>query len=143
MEQLIQKYIRYFYATLIGIISIQLLDTIVTTITGNSHCNTLILMFLSVTNLILLSGSLIYNIKQRFTESKINAKILRFTIALLIGVQTWLCYKVNPDFIALGNHLMTIVIIEIILNYRIKSIEHLEQLADKLAKANMLEKEDK
>lgn len=138
MEQLIQKYIRYFYIALISIISIQLIDTIVATVTGNVHCSTFGLMLLSVTNLILLSGSLIYNINQRFTESKINAKILRFTMALLVGLQTWLCYKANPDIIALGNHIMTIIITEIILNYRIRSIEHLEKLASQFVNKDIL-----
>lgn len=134
MEQLIQKYIRYFYIALISMIFVQLINTIIATIIGNTPCSTFVLMLLSATNLVLLFGSLIYNIKQRFTESKINAKILRFTIALLIGLQTWLCYKTNPNVIALGNHIMTIIIIEIILNYRIRSIEHLERLASKYIK---------
>lgn len=131
MEQLIQKYIKYFYATLIIVIFIQLIDTVITTVMGNNHCDTLVLMFLSAINLVLLSGSLIYNIKQTFTESKTNAKILRFTMALLIITQATLCYKLNPNIISLGNHLMTLAIIEIIFNYRIKTIEHLENLASK------------
>lgn len=137
MEQLIQKYIRYFYVALISIISIQLVDTVIATIAGDAPCSTFALMLLSATNLVLLFGSLIYNIKQRFTESKINAKILRFTIALLIGVQTYLCYVANPNIVALGNHIMTIIIIEIVLNYRIRSIEHLENLASKFAEKDI------
>lgn len=134
MEQLIQKYIRYFYITLIGIISIQLFDTTLTTLEGNAPCNTFILMFLSVINLILLVGSLIHNSRQRFTECKANAKILRLTTALLVGLQAFICFNAHPNLISLGNHLMTIIIIEIVLDYRIKSIEHLERLADKLTK---------
>lgn len=134
MEQLIQKYIRYFYATLIGVISVQLFGTILTTLEGNVPCNTFILMFLSVINIILLVGSLIHNSKQRFTECKSNAKILRLTLAILVGFQAFVCYKMCPSLISLGNHLMTMFIIEIVLDYRIKSIEHLEKLADRITK---------
>lgn len=134
MEQLIQKYIRYFYVTLIIITSIQLFDTVFTTLERNEPCNTFILMFLSVINIVLLVGSLIHNSKQRFTECKANAKILRVTVALLIGLQAFICFKAHPNLISLGNHLMTIMVIEIVLDYRIKSIEHLEKLADRLTK---------
>lgn len=135
MEQLIQKYIKYFYITLIGVTSVQLLDIIITTIQGNAECNTFVLIFLSIMNMILLISSLIHNMKQRFTECKTNAKILRLTIALLVGFQAILCFESNPSLVLLGNHLMTVVVIEIILNYRIKSIEYLEERASKLAKS--------
>ena len=135
MEQLIQRYVKYFYLSLIGITLMQLIDIIIKTIQGNAECNTFILIFLSIINVILLISSLIHNLKQRFTECKTNAKILRFTIAMLIGIQAFLCYKDNPNIISLGNHLMTIVVIEIVLTYRIRSIEYLEKRADKLAKS--------
>ena len=134
MEQLVQRYIKYFYLSLVGITIVQLVDTIVKTIQGNTECNTFVLIFLSIMNVILLISSLIHNLKQRFTECKTNAKILRFTMAMLIGLQAFLCYKMNPDLVSLGNHLITIVVIEIVLNYRIKSIEYLEKRADRLAK---------
>lgn len=134
MEQLIQKYIKYFYISLIGITIVQLIDTVIRTIQGNTECNTFILIFLSIMNVILLISNLIHNKKQRFTECKTNAKILRFTIATLIGMQAIICYKTNSSIISFGNHLMTIVVIEIILNYRIKSIEYLEERANKLTK---------
>ena len=136
MEQLIQKYIKYFYITLIGITIVQLVDTIVKTVQGNAECNTFVLIFLSIMNIILLISSLIHNMKQRFTECKTNAKILRLTIAILMLLQAWVCYEMNHSIVVLGNHLMTIVVIEIVLNYRIKSIEYLEKRADKLAKNN-------
>lgn len=132
MEQLIQKYIKYFYISLIGITVIQLIDTIINTIQGNTECNTFILIFLSIINIILLISSLINNIKQCFTECKMNAKILRFTIAMLIGLQAFLCYKINFNIVPFGNHIMTLIIIEIVLNYRIKSIEYLEKRAGQL-----------
>lgn len=136
MEQLIQKYIKYFYITLIGVTIVQLVDTVVKTVQGNTECNTFVLIFLSIMNIILLISSLIHNMKQRFTECKTNAKILRLTIAILMLLQAWVCYEMNHSIVVLGNHLMTIVVIEIVLNYRIKSIEYLEKRADKLAKNN-------
>lgn len=134
MEQLIQRYIKYFYLTLIGIIFTQLLDVIFATLKGNLPCDTFIVMFLSVINIILLIGNMVYNSKQKFTECKANAKILRLTTAILMGFQALLCYRANPSIVELGNHLMSIIIIEIVFNYRIKSIEHLEKLANKLTK---------
>lgn len=136
MEQLIQKYIKYFYITLIGVTIVQLVDTIVKTVQGNAECNTFVLIFLSIINVILLISSLIHNMKQRFTECKTNAKILRLTIAMLMVLQAFICYEMNHSIVVLGNHLMTVVVIEIVLNYRIKSIEYLEKRADKLAKNN-------
>lgn len=136
MEQLTQKYIKYFYITLIGVTIVQLVDTIVKTVQGNAECNTFVLIFLSIMNIILLISSLIHNMKQRFTECKTNAKILRLTIAMLMVLQAFICYEMNHSIVVLGNHLMTVVVIEIVLNYRIKSIEYLEKRADKLAKNN-------
>lgn len=136
MEQLIQKYIKYFYITLIGVTIVQLVDTIVKTVQGNTECNTFVLIFLAIINVILLISSLIHNMKQRFTECKTNAKILRLTIAMLMVLQAFICYEMNRSIVVLGNHLITIVVIEIVLNYRIKSIEYLEKRADKLAKNN-------
>lgn len=134
MEQLIQKYVKYFYITLIGVTIVQLIETIVKTIQGNAECNTFALIFLAIINMILLISSLIHNTKQRFTECKINAKILRLTIAIFVGFQATLCFEVNPSLVSLGNHMMTVIVIEIILNYRIKSIEYLEERASKLTK---------
>ena len=134
MEQLIQKYIKYFYMSLIGITAVQLVDTVIKTIQGDVECNTFILIFLSIMNVILLISNLIHNTKQRFTECKTNAKILRFTIAVLIGLQAFLCYKINSSIVLFGNHFMTIVVIEIVLTYRIRNIEYLEKRADQLSK---------
>lgn len=134
MEQLIQKYVKYFYITLIGVTIVQLIETIVKTIKGNVECNTFALIFLAIINMILLISSLIHNVKQRFTECKTNAKILRLTIAMFIGLQALLCFEASPSIISLGNHIMTVIIIEIVLNYRIKSIEYLEERARKLTK---------
>lgn len=134
MERLIQKYIKYFYGTLIGVTMIQLVDVIVKTIQGHTECSTFILIFLSIVNLVLLIGSLLYNIKQRFIECKNNAKILRFTISILMGLQALLCYRNDHSIVSLCDHFMTVVIIEIVLSYRIKSIEYLEKRADQFTK---------
>lgn len=136
MEQLIQKYIRYFYITLIGVISIQLFDVIITTLGGAITCEIFILIFLSIMNIILLGDSMKHNMKQQFTECKATAKILRFTMALFIVFQALLCFSKSKDILMLGTHLMTVVIIEIILDYRIKSIEYLEKLALQYTKDN-------
>ena len=84
MERLIQKYIKYFYSTLIGFVALQLLSTVISTIQGTAKCNTFVLIFLSIMNIILLVSSLLHNVRQQFTECKINAKILRLTLAVLI-----------------------------------------------------------
>ena len=134
MERLIQKYIKYFYLSLIGIILLQLVDVIISTVQGNAGYDTFTLIFLSIINIILLISSLVHNVRQQFTECKINAKILRLTMAVLIGLQALLCYETMPSLIALGTHLMTIVVIEVMLNYRIKSIEYLERRAVELTR---------
>lgn len=127
MEKLLQKYIKYFYITLICTICVQLIETIISTIKCQTECNTFALVFLSIINVILLISSLLHNRKQRFIECKTNAKILRLTLAILIGFQAIVCFCVNPSLVSMGNHMMTIVVIEIMLNYRIKSIEYLEK----------------
>lgn len=134
MERLIQKYIKYFYSSLIGIILLQLVDVIISTVQGNAGCDTFTLIFLSIINIILLISSLVHNVRQQFTECKINAKILRLTMAVFIGLQALLCYEAMPSLTAFGIHLMTIVVIEVILNYRIKSIEYLERRAVELTR---------
>ena len=136
MEKLIQKYIKYFYITLIGVTIVQLVDIIIKTVQGHAECNTFVLIFLAIINIILLVSSLVHNMKQRFTECKTNAKILRMTIAMLMILQAVICYEVNHSMVALGNHAMSVIIIEIVLNYRIRSIEYLEERACKLAKKN-------
>lgn len=141
MEQLIQKYSRYFYMALIGGVSIELIDITVMSLQGCMCFETIILMFLSTVNIMLLVNTLKHNIKQQFTECKEDAKLLRFTIALFIAFQSLLCFQKGHDWVMFANHLMTVVLIEIILNYRIKSIEHLEKLASKFAKENALDQE--
>ena len=59
-------------------------------------------------------------------------------MALLILAQSMVCFRTSHDFIMLGNHLMNMVVLEIVLNYRIKSIEHLEHLANKFVNESEL-----
>lgn len=141
MEQLIQKYVRYFYVALIGGILVQLIDIILTSIKGEICCETFLLIFLSVVNLLLLNNNLRHNKKQQFTECKENSKTLRFTMGIFVIFQALLCFVRNSSWVMLGNHLMTLVVIEIILDYRIKSIEHLEKLANRYAKEKALDQE--
>lgn len=131
MEQLIQKYIRYFYLTLILGISMQLISTIITTLKCEIKIETFVLMFLSIANLILLFNNMRHNMKQQFTECKLNSKILRYSLGLLLAVQALICYSATNSVVMLLNHAMMIGVVEIILNYRIKTIEHLEQLVSK------------
>lgn len=139
MEQLIQKYIRYFYVALIGGILVQLIDIVLTSIRGEICCETFLLIFLSVINLLLLYNNLRHNKHQQFTECKENSKTLRFTIAIFIILQALLCFSKDHSWVMFGNHLMTVVVIEIVLDYRIKSIEHLEKLANQFAKEKALD----
>ena len=67
MEQLTQKYIKYFYIALIIIISIQLFDVIFSILTSGFQIREFMLLFLTGTNIMLLIDSTRHNIKQRFT----------------------------------------------------------------------------
>ena len=96
------------------------------------------IVFLSIINLILLISDLRHSVKQQFTECKLETKVLRFTIIPLLVFQVWLCLLRGFSGIVLGDYIMSAVMIEIILNFRIKCIEHLETLADKLSKENLL-----
>lgn len=132
MEQLIQKHIRYFYFTMIAGIMIQLLYTIYASLVrGNVSWEIFTLMTTSIINIILLANNLRHNIKQQFTECKENSKILRFTLGILLLLQCMICYSATGSIIMLFNHFMTIGVVEIVLTYRIKTIEYLEKLANK------------
>lgn len=134
MEQLTQKYIKYFYIALIIIISIQLFDVIFSILTSGFQIREFMLLFLTGTNIMLLIDSTRHNIKQQFTECKYDAKILRFTIGLLM-----LFYMIeSTNLIIFANYLISIVAIEIILEFRIKSIEYLEKMANQFAKEKEL-----
>lgn len=134
MEQLTQKYIKYFYISLIAIISMQLINVIFGILMSGFQLKEVMLLFLTGINIILLIDSIRHNIKQQFTECKYDAKILRFTIGLLM-----LFHMIeSTSLIIFANYLISIVAIEIILAFRIKSIEYLEKMANQFAKEKEL-----
>ena len=134
MEQLTQKYIKYFYISLIAIILAQLINVIFGILMSGFQLKEVMLLFLTGTNIILLIDSTRHNIKQQFTECKYDAKILRFTIGLLM-----LFHMIeSTSLIIFANYLISIVAIEIILAFRIKSIEYLEKMANQFAKEKEL-----
>lgn len=143
MEQLAQKYSKYFYIMLIVTITIQLLDTIFTTVSEGSKLQLFILILLSITNVMLLINSIKFNIKQQFTECKINAKVLRVSLVLLIVFHI-ICIESAFGKIAIRDYILSVAIVELVLTYRIKSIEYLEKLASRFSKVQYIRlKEDK
>lgn len=131
MEQLVQKHIRLFYIIMICGIMIQLLSTIYSTLQGDVNWETFMLMVLSIANIMLLGNNLRHNIKQQFTECKISSKILRWSLSLLLILQALICFTTTNNIIMLVNHIMAIGVVEVVLTYRIKTIEYLEDLASK------------
>lgn len=135
MEQLTQKYIKYFYIILIIIILVQLASIIFNTLMmGYISLGVFVLMFLSVLNIMLLSNSIKHNVKQQFTECKYDAKILCFTLGILMLCHMLLMFKTDFSFIVFTNYLASMIGIEMILKFRIKSIEHLEKMANQFVK---------
>lgn len=135
MEQLTQKYIKYFYITLIIVISVQLASIIFNILTiGRITLESFVLMFLSILNIMLLIDSTKHNIKQQFTECKCDAKVLRFTLGILMVFHIALLFKNNFSFVIFTDYLASTIGIEMILNFRIKSIEHLEKMANQFVK---------
>jgi len=140
MEGLMQKHIKLFYTTLLIIILIQFVGTIVETITGGFLCGTIISMMLFLINVMLLTDAIKHNIRQQFTECKENARILRFTLALLALFRMVSCTCSDSfDWIRLTDYVMIIGVIEIVLAHRIKSIEYLENLASKINRSRTLD----
>lgn len=134
MEQLIQKYIRYFYITFVSIILIQLLIVVFSMLTKGLRIDALVFASLSIVNIMLLIDSIKHNIKEQFTECKTDAKILRFTIGLLMGSHMLLYFKEDFNWVVLMDHVMIVITTVITLNYRIKTIEHLENMVRHFAK---------
>lgn len=140
MEGLMQKHIKLFYTTLLIIILIQFVGTIIETITGGFLCGTIISMMLFLINVILLTDAIKHNVRQQFTECKEDARILRFTLALLALFRMVSCTCSDSfDWIRLTDYIMIIGVIEIILAHRIKSIEYLENLASKINRSRTLD----
>ena len=140
LEQLMQKYIKYFYIVLIVIIAVQLLGTVIETLLSGLQCGALVSMILFLVNIILLTDAVKHNMKQQFTECKEDARILRLTLGLLALVRMFACCHIELDWIALTDYIMIISVIEIVLAHRIKSIEHLERLANHVTKETLSQK---
>ena len=134
MERLIQKYARWFDIAMIVIILLQLVDAVYVSLTKCIHCEAIMSVVLSVVNIILLLNSLRCNQTQQFIEWKANAKMLRYTIGLFILFHIVVCIMRGFNMLELGSHLMNLLTVEIVLTYRINSIQQLEDLADRYIK---------
>ena len=136
MEQLIQKYIKYFYTILIIIFAIQLLIVITTVMIVGMHLNMFALILLSCLNILLLSRGIKFNVHQQFIECRTNLKILRITIIPFMFCQIVFCFEQSFSYLMFINYICIMLLIELILSYRIKCIDHLESLANRVAKIN-------
>lgn len=134
MERLIQKYARWFDIAMIVIILLQLVDAVYVSLTKCIRCEAIMSVILSVVNMILLSNSLRCNRTQQFIEWKANAKMLRYTVGLFILFHMVVCIMRGFNMLELGSHLMNLLTVEIVLTYRINSIQQLEDLADRYIK---------
>lgn len=134
MEKLIQRYAQKFDIVMIAIILLQLIDAVYITLIGCVYCDAVMSVVLSVINIVLLTNSLNCNRKQKFIEWKVNAKMLRYTIGLFIVFHMIVCVMRGFNILEMGAHLMNLLAVETVLTYRIDSIQHLEDLADKYVK---------
>lgn len=132
MERLMQKYIKYFYVILLVIILIQFVGLLISTVISGFQCGEIISVMLFLINVILLTDAIKHNVRQQFTECKEDARILRYTLALLAIFRMVSCSCGGFDWIRFTDYIMIIGVIEIVLAHRIKSIEHLENLASKI-----------
>lgn len=134
MESLMQKYIKCFYLTLLIVIIVQFVGVMIETTLSGFQCGTIISIMLFLINVILLIDAIKHNVKQQFTECKEDARILRFTLALLAIFRMLSCSCESFDWIRLTDYVMIIGVIEIVLAHRIKSIERLENMASKFSR---------
>ncbi len=141
MEQLIQKYIKYFYITVICIITAQLIDVVCVMLFGNFSVMAFILMLVSMLNLVLFSNCMKHNVNQRFIECKMDLKVLRITVIPLMICQILFCFSQGFNLIMLMNHIGIVVLVELILTYRIKSLDHLVNLVNQYMKYERKEDE--
>lgn len=141
MEQLTQKYIKTFYATVICIIVAQLAEVVITMLTGVISIGAIVLMLVSMLNIVLFGNCMRHNIHQRFIECKMDLKTLRITVIPLMIAQIWFCFTQGLDLIMLMNHIGIAVLVELILTYRIKSLDHLVDLVEQYMRYER--KEDK
>lgn len=141
MEQLIQKYIKYFYITVICIITAQLIDVVCVMLFGNFSVMAFVLMLVSMLNLVLFSNCMKHNVNQRFIECKMDLKVLRITVIPLMICQILFCFSQGFNLIMLMNHIGIVVLVELILTYRIKSLDHLVNLVNQYMKYERKEDE--
>lgn len=141
MEQLTQKYIKIFYATVICIIIAQLAEVVITMLTGVISIGAIVLMLVSMLNIVLFGNCMRHNIHQRFIECKMDLKTLRITVIPLMIAQIWFCFTQGLDLIMLMNHIGIAVLVELILTYRIKSLDHLVDLVEQYMKYERKEDE--
>lgn len=141
MEQLIQKYIKYFYATVIAIIAAQLIDVIIVLLLGSVSISAIVLMLVSALNLVLFGNCMRHNVNQRFVECKMDLKVLRITVIPLMICQILFCLSKGLDLIMLMNHIGIVILVELILTYRIKNLDYLENLVDQYMKFERKEDE--
>ena len=139
MEQLMQKYIKYFYITILTVILVQLVGTVISTVVCGCQCGVIISIILFLVNTVLLIDAIKHNVRQQFTEGKEDARILRFTLALLAIFRMFSCMNGELDWIMITDYIMIIGVIETVLTHRIKSIEHLENLANKISRSSALD----
>ena len=109
MEQLIQKYIKVFYATIICIIMAQLVEVVITMLTGNISIGAVVLMLVSMLNIVLFGNCMRHNMHQRFIECKMDLKTLRVTVIPLMIAQIWFCFMQGLDFIMLMNNSLIVI----------------------------------
>lgn len=141
MERLTQKYIKIFYATVICIIAAQLIEVVMTMLTGNISIGATILMLVSMLNIVLFGNCMRHNIHQRFIECKMDLKTLRVTVIPLMVAQIWFCFTQGLDLIMLMNHIGIAILVELILTYRIKSLDHLVDLVEQYMRYERRESE--
>lgn len=134
MEKLSQKYMKYFYISLIVVILIRLVLTIYMILTMGFPYEFFISIALCIVNLFFLFDSTKHNIRQQFTECKMDAKILRFTLFILMGFNMLLYFRKVLDWTVLTDYALIISTIEIVLTHRIASIEYLEKLANRMTR---------
>lgn len=131
MEKLSQKFMLYFYITLVVSIVLQLINTIVISLKLGAIIPAIALIMMSIVNLIILDASLLHNIKQQFIGSKAMAKVLVFTLPLLLICQIVLNSAGPMSMSEVISRITTLSIAEIALIYRIKTIDELEIRANK------------
>ena len=136
MELLSRRFAKYFYVILLMTILFHLIDAIISVFNGGCKVGLFIVILFSVVNTMLLCHNIVCNTKQKFTECKIGAKILRVTMLPLLVFHTACVWSTLP-LLTIRDNIMLLCVIELVLNYRINCITHLENMAEQFKKENM------